>query len=115
MLGSVALPLTSGFIGEFLLINSLIQYKLWLGAVAGLTIILGAVYMLRTFQKSMSGETNGITALLTDLSYHERLVLYPVVILIIIIGIYPGPLLGISEAAVNNLLSLYSDISASVK
>jgi NADH-quinone oxidoreductase subunit M len=115
MLGSVALPLTSGFVGEFLLINSLIQYKLWLGSVAGLTIILGAVYMLRTFQKSMSGETNRVTALLHDLTYHERLVLYPVVILIIIIGIYPGPLLGISEAAVSNLLSLYSNISASVK
>jgi len=115
MLGSVALPLTSGFVGEFLLINSLVHYQLWIGAVAGLTIILGAVYMLRTFQKSMSGETNGVTALLTDLNYHERLVLYPIVILIIIIGIYPGPLLGISEAAVTNLLSLYSDISASVK
>ncbi len=115
MLGSVALPFTSGFVGEFLLINALVQYKLWIGAVAGLTIILGAVYMLRTFQKSMSGETNPITALLTDLNYHERLVLYPVVILIILIGVYPGPLLGISEAAVTNLLSLYSNISASVK
>src|SRR6267154_2129751 len=115
MLGSVALPLTSGFVGEFLLINSLVQYKLWIGAVAGLTIILGAVYMLRTFQKSMSGETNALTALLSDLNYHERLVLYPVVILIVLIGVYPGPLLGISEAAVTNLLSLYSNISASVK
>lgn len=115
MLGSVALPLTSGFVGEFLLINSLVQYKLWIGAVAGLTIILGAVYMLRTFQKSMSGETNAVTSALTDLNYHERLVLYPVVILVIIIGVYPGPLLDISEAAVKNLLSLYPDLSASVK
>jgi NADH-quinone oxidoreductase subunit M len=115
MLGSVALPLTSGFVGEFLLISSLVQYKIWIGAVAGLTIILGAVYMLRTFQKSMSGETNGVTALITDLNYHERLVLYPVVLLIIIVGVYPGPLLEISEVAVANLLSLYSDVSASVK
>src|SRR5258706_8228365 len=115
MLGSVALPLTSGFVGEFLLINSLVQYKLWIGAVAGLTIILGAVYMLRTFQKSMSGETNAVTSTLTDLNYHERLVLYPVVILVILIGVYPGPLLDISEAAVKNLLSLYPDLSASVK
>src|SRR6267154_5768431 len=115
MLGSVALPFTSGFVGEFLLINALVQYKLWIGAVAGLTIILGAVYMLRTFQKSMSGETNALTALLSDLNYHERLVLYPLVILIVLIGVYPGPLLGISEAAVTNLLSLYSNISASVK
>ncbi len=115
MLGSVALPLTSGFIGEFLLINSLVQYQVWIGAVAGLTIILGAVYMLRTFQKVMSGESNPVTALVPDLNYHERLVLYPVVILVLVIGVYPGPLLNISEAAVNNLLSIYSDLSASVK
>ena len=61
MLGSVALPLTSGFVGEFLLINALFQYQATLGAIAGLTIILGAVYMLRTFQKSMSGEVNSTT------------------------------------------------------
>jgi NADH-quinone oxidoreductase subunit M len=115
MLGSVALPLTSGFIGEFLLISSLVQYKLWIGAVAGLTIILGAVYMLRTFQKSMLGETNGVTALLTDLTSQEKMVLFPIVALVIIIGIYPGPLLHLSETAVSNLLSLYSDVSASVK
>lgn len=115
MLGSVALPLTSGFVGEFLLINSLVQYKLWIGAVAGLTIILGAVYMLKTFQKTMSGETNAVTAVLTDLNYHERLVLYPVVVLVILIGVYPAPLLDISEVAVKNLLSLYPDLSASLK
>ncbi len=115
LLGSVALPFTSGFVGEFLLINSLVQYKLWIGLAAGLTIIFGAIYMLRAFQKSMLGETNEGTALFTDLNYHERLVLYPVVILVILIGIYPGPLLGISEAAVANLLSIYSDVSASVK
>jgi NADH-quinone oxidoreductase subunit M len=115
MLGSVALPLTSGFVGEFLLINSLVQYKIWIGALAGLTVILGAVYMLRTFQKAMSGETNNVTASLPDLNYQERLVLYPVVILILVIGVYPAPLLNISEAAAANLLSIYSDLSVSVK
>lgn len=115
MLGSVALPLTSGFVGEFLLINSLFQYQSVLGAVAGLTIILGAVYMLRTFQKSMSGDVNSTTANFTDLTGHEKLVLYPVVILILAIGIYPAPLLTISESAVTNLLEIYSNFSASVK
>jgi NADH-quinone oxidoreductase subunit M len=113
MLGSVALPLTSGFIGEFLLINSLFEYNTVLGAVAGLTIILGAVYMLRTFQKSMSGEMNSTTMNFSDLTDHEKLVLYPVVILIILIGIYPAPLLTISEASVANLLNIYSNLSAS--
>jgi NADH-quinone oxidoreductase subunit M len=115
MLGSVALPLTSGFVGEFLLINAIFQYQFALGAVAGLTIILGAVYMLRTFQQSMSGETNKTTSGFTDLTLHEKLVLYPVVVLIVLMGVYPAPILEISESAVTNLLEIYSNYSAFVK
>ena len=111
MLGSVALPLTSGFVGEFLLINSLFQYQAWMGAISGLTIILGAVYMLKTFQRSMSGEVNPALSGFVDLTNHEKLVLYPVVILIVLIGIYPMPLLNISEASVENLLNIYSNLS----
>jgi NADH-quinone oxidoreductase subunit M len=111
MLGSVALPLTSGFVGEFLLINSLFQYQAWMGAISGLTIILGAVYMLKTFQRSMSGEVNHTMSGFADLTSHEKLVLYPVVILIVLIGIYPMPLLNISEASVENLLNIYSNLS----
>lgn len=115
MLGSVALPLTSGFVGEFLLLNSLFQYQAIVGAVAGLTIILGAVYMLRTFQKSMSGETNARTQAFVDLSSHEKQVLYPIVVLIVLLGVYPGPILSISEVAVNNLLAIFSESVASLK
>jgi NADH-quinone oxidoreductase subunit M len=115
MLGSVALPLTSGFVGEFLLLNSLFQYQAIVGAVAGLTIILGAIYMLRTFQKSMSGEVNGVTKNFTDLTRHEKQVLYPIVAIIILMGVYPDPILSISESAVNNLLTIFSDSVASLK
>lgn len=115
MLGSVALPLTSGFIGEFLLINALFQYHYIIGGIAGLTIILGAIYMLKTFQKSMSGEVNSTTEHFKDISGTEEWVLYPVVILIVLIGIYPAPLLEISEPAVMSLLKIYSNLSASVK
>lgn len=115
MLGSVALPLTSGFVGEFLLINAIFQYQFVLGGVAGLTIILGAVYMLRTFQQSMSGEVNNRTQGFMDLTIHEKIVLYPVIALIIIMGIYPTPILGISESAVTNLLEIYSNYCALVK
>ncbi|MBS1486379.1 MAG: NADH-quinone oxidoreductase subunit M [Bacteroidetes bacterium] len=110
MLGSVALPFTSGFVGEFLLINSLVHYQLWLGVVAGLTMILSVVYMFRAFQKTMLGETNTLTASVGDLTRQERFVLYPIVILIVLIGIYPQPLLDISATAVKNLLSVYLDV-----
>lgn len=115
MLGSVALPLTSGFVGEFLLLNSLFQYQAIVGAIAGLTIILGAIYMLRTFQKSMSGEVNDVTKNFIDLTRHEKQVLYPIVVIIVLIGVYPDPILSISESAVNNLLTLFSDSTASLK
>ncbi len=105
LLGSIALPFTSGFVGEFLLINSLVQYQVVMGAAAGLTTILGAVYMLRAFQKMMLGESKMSAAEFSDLSAREKWVLYPVVVLVILLGIYPTPLLALSEAAVHHLLA----------
>ena len=106
LLASIALPLTNGFIGEFLLINGLYQAHVWLAAVAGLTIILGAVYMLVAYKKISLGENNSLTARFTDLTVHEKTVLVPLVILIFAIGIYPKPLLDIAEPSVINLLEV---------
>jgi NADH-quinone oxidoreductase subunit M len=112
LLGSVALPFTSGFVGEFLLINSLVQYQVVIGAVAGITTILGAVYMLRAYQKAMSGEVKVGATVFADLSLNEKIVLYPIVLIILAMGIYPAPLFALSEPAVNSLLQLISDLSA---
>lgn len=112
MLGSVALPLTSGFVGEFLLINSVFQYNAWIGAVAGLTMILGAVYMLKGFQQTMLGETNVRTQNFIDIGLNEKVVLYPIVILVVVLGVYPAPLLKISEAAVDSLYTLIQNYQA---
>lgn len=115
MLGSVALPFTSGFVGEFLLINSLVQNNLIIGAIAGLSTILGAVYMLRMFQRTMLGDVSARATDFIDLTLQEKIVLYPIVVMIIVIGVYPKPLLALSEPAVNNLVQLISDFTASVK
>ncbi|MDB5152982.1 MAG: NADH-quinone oxidoreductase subunit [Mucilaginibacter sp.] len=106
VLGTVALPLTNGFIGEFLLLNSVFQYNIWFAAIAGLTMIFGAVYMLRMYKGVMQGETNALTATFTDVSGSETLVLAIICILIIAIGVYPQPILHLSEAATNNLIQL---------
>lgn len=104
-LGTVALPLTNGFIGEFLLLNSVFQYNIWMAALAGLTMIFGAVYMLRMYKQVMQGETNALTATFTDISGSEMVVLGIICILIIVIGVYPQPILHLSEGAVNNLIN----------
>lgn len=115
LLGTVALPFTSGFVGEFLLLNSLFTYNTFLGATGGLTIILGAVYMLRAFQHMMLGKNSAQTAAIADLTTNEKMVLYPIVLLVFVIGIHPDPLLQISEAAVVDLLKVFSNNSAILK
>jgi len=104
VLGTVALPLTNGFIGEFLLLIGIYNYNIYYSALAGLTIILGAVYMLRMYQKAMLGVVNERTTGFSDLDITERAVLIIISALIIIIGIYPQPILHISEAAITSLL-----------
>jgi NADH-quinone oxidoreductase subunit M len=104
VLGTVALPLTNGFIGEFLLLNGVYQYNIWLAGVAGLTIIFGAVYMLRMYKNVMQGTNNELTVAFTDIHGSEKIVLGIICLLIIVLGIYPQPILHISSAAVENLV-----------
>ena len=105
LLGSVALPLTNGFVGEFLLLLGIFQQHPVFAAVAGLTIILSAVYMLRMYQRVMLGTTNEITEKITDLSWTEMAALIPLVVMIFWIGIYPSFFLDIP---VQNLFQLLS-------
>ena len=103
LLATVALPLTNGFVGEFLLLNGLYQFNAWMAAIAGLTVILGAVYMLSSYKRISLGEKNNLTAGFKDLSIREKFVLVPLTIVIFWIGIYPKPLLDISEPSVKAL------------
>ncbi len=114
LLGSIALPLTSGFVGEFLLINAVFQYHFLTGGFAALTMIFGAIYMLRSFQMTMLGENNAVTKGFPDLDRHEKWVLYPIVIMVALIGIFPAPLLKISEVAVDDLLSIITNYQAGI-
>lgn len=108
LLGSVALPLTNGFVGEFLLINGIYQYNAMTALFAGLTIILGAVYMLRSYQTIMLGESNTITVGFGNLSGSEKTMLLVVSATILVLGIYPKPLLDILQSDIDGLSHLLS-------
>lgn len=103
LLGTVAMPLTNGFIGEVLLLYSTFNYSVWYGLIGGLSIIFGAVYMLRMYKNVMQGETNALTATFTDITGSEQLVMAILCVLILVIGIYPQPVMHISEAAADHL------------
>lgn len=87
---SVGLPGTFNFIGEFSLLYGLSQINIWYAIVGGMTIILGAFYMLRMFQKSMLGETNNKP--FQDVTKIEGLVLGVLVIAVLFLGVYPKPI-----------------------
>ena len=115
VLGTVALPGTNGFIGEFLLLMGVYNYGIWAAAIAGLTIIFGAVYMLRMYQNIMLGKTNELTITFKDIQGTEKLVLYITCALIIILGVYPKPLLHLTEASVQHLLEQVNQKLITVK
>ncbi len=86
LMANIALPLTNGFIGEYLLIVGLFQHNAWIAAVAALTIIFGAAYMLNGYQKIMLGAKKEIYNNVTDVTPKELMVLIPITIMIIGMG-----------------------------
>ncbi|MCX6280851.1 MAG: NADH-quinone oxidoreductase subunit M [Bacteroidetes bacterium] len=106
LLGSVALPLTNGFVGEFLLLLGLFKYYWLYAAVAGLTIIFSAVYMLWMYQRVMLGNTNLVTENFTDLSWREMIPLAAIVVLVIWIGVAPGMFMHLAENGVGQIIGV---------
>ena len=90
MLSSVALPLTNGFVGEFTILQgSFQQHGFNYTALAATGMILSAVYMLWLFQRVFTGPlTRDENRHMRDLSFRERLVLAPLVVLVFWFGIY---------------------------
>jgi NADH-quinone oxidoreductase subunit M len=107
LLASIALPLTNGFVGEFLLLIGLFEYNPVYAAVAGLTIIFSAVYMFWMYQRVMYGSTTAITENMEDLSGTEMAALIPLVAVILWIGIAPGFFMDLIWPEAMRLLTLY--------
>jgi NADH-quinone oxidoreductase subunit M len=109
-LANVALPLTNAFVGEFLLFSGVFtstvsKHGYILTAVAGLSIILSAVYTLNMIQRVFFGNTNNLTATIKDIRFNEKLILGVVVVLILVIGVYPKPFFELTQGTVDTILS----------
>ena len=102
MLASVALPTTFNFIGEFNLLYSLFKVNIWYAVIAGTTIILGAFYMLRIFQKVMLGSE---TKTFHKISTQESIVLVIVVGLTIFFGLFPQPIIDLITPSLQSILT----------
>ena len=107
LMASVGLPLTIGFVGEFLSLLGYFKVSPLLTVLAGLTIILGAIYMLVLYKKSFFGPVkNEENKKLKDLNGKELAGLIPLVLLVIYLGVYPKPVLDPINNSVKQLVQI---------
>jgi len=89
-LSSIGLPVTNGFVGEYLILLGTFGSSPYIAAIAATGVVLGAIYMLSLYRRTMFGELdeekNGD---LEDLVLREKLVFAPLLILVFVIGVYP--------------------------
>ena len=104
-LANVALPLTNAFVGEFLLFNGLFQYNIWIAAVAGISIILSAVYTLNMIQKIFYGNTVEKTNNAVEIDFNVQVVLSVLVVMVLVMGVYPQPMIDLTKDTVNAIFA----------
>ena len=105
---SIGLPGLSGFIGEFLVVLGAFQYSGWVAAATMLVVILSAVYMLWMFQRVFfavpSDWMRRWWPSLTDMTRNEWLALVPLILLVVALGVFPGPILDATAAPMQRIL-----------
>lgn len=108
LLGSVGLPGTSGFVGEFLALLGAFKFNTWVAALAGLGVVLGAAYMLRLYRQVIFGpKVNADALAMPDLNQRELIVFIPLVLMVIWFGVFPGKILHDTEASVQMVVATY--------
>jgi NADH-quinone oxidoreductase subunit M len=113
-LANSGLPGTSGFVGEFLVILASFKANVWYAFLAGTTLVLGAAYTLWLVKRVIFGEVaNDKVAALSDLNGREFLVLGMLALGVLLVGLWPAPLLDVMRASTQHLAEqlLFSKIA----
>jgi NADH-quinone oxidoreductase subunit M len=114
-LANIGLPGTSGFVGEFLALIGTFRVNNWVATLATIGTILSAAYMLWLYRKVIFGRLEKPSlAAITDVGWREIVVLAPLVVLTIVFGLYPRPVLDISAVSVAQLIDNFNHAVGSV-
>jgi NADH-quinone oxidoreductase subunit M len=106
-MASAGLPLTMGFVGEFLSLLGYYQVSPVMALLAGTSIVLGAIYLLHLFRQTFYGPiTVEANKSLKDLLPKELFALLPLVAVVVWLGVYPKPVLGPIDTSAKNLVNL---------
>jgi NADH-quinone oxidoreductase subunit M len=104
MLASIGLPGLSGFVSEYLILIGTFGTHAWWGVFGAFGVVAAAVYLLWAYQRVFHGRASGENALVVDATTKERWVLVPVVVLIVVLGVFPRPVLDRISPSVQQLI-----------
>ena len=104
-MANAGLPGTSGFVGEFMVILASFRADFWFAFLAATTLILGAAYTLWMVKRVVFGEVaNDNVAALQDINSRELLVLGGLAVAVMVLGLWPAPLVEVMDVSITNLL-----------
>lgn len=105
-MANAGLPGTSGFVGEFMVILAAFQANFWYAFLAAITLILGAAYSLWLVKRVIFGEVgNKEVAELQDINARETLILGILAAAVLLVGLWPAPLVDLMHSSVAELLA----------
>ncbi|MFB3059411.1 MAG: NADH-quinone oxidoreductase subunit M, partial [Gammaproteobacteria bacterium] len=105
-MANAGLPGTSGFVGEFMVILASFKASFWIAFLAATTLILGAAYTLWMIKRVIFGEVaNDNVKALTDINKREFLFLAILAIAVLVLGLWPDPLVRVMHPTIENLLN----------
>jgi NADH-quinone oxidoreductase subunit M len=107
-MANVGLPGTSGFVGEFLTLLGTFKVNTWVAFIATTGVILSAAYALYLYRRIIFGPLEkGSLRNIMDLTPREGLILAPLVVLTLLFGFFPNPILDVTAASVDQLIANY--------
>ncbi len=108
-MANAGLPGTSGFVGEFMVILASFQANFWIAFLAAFTLIIGAAYSLWMVKRVIFGSiTNDSVASLKDVSSREFFILAVLAIMVLLLGVWPEPLIEVMSASVRQVIEYVS-------
>lgn len=115
-MANVGLPGTSGFVGEFLTLLGTFKANTWVAFFATTGVVLSAAYALWLYRRVMFGKLEKPSLMnILDLGPREVVILAPLVFLTVLFGVYPKPLMDVTNVSVVKLVEDYKKDIGSVK
>ena len=111
MLASIGLPGLNGFVSEFLVLAGTFLTHRWWAVVATAGVIFAALYLLWAYQQVFHGKVSVEVATTRDLSWAERVVIALLIVLIVVLGVFPKPVLDRITPSVNRLIARVDAVS----